>query len=38
MNPFAIIFGQLVVYFVNFIILGNNANPIIDAVTESSPI
>ena len=32
-NQFAIIFGQLVVYFVNFIILGNNANPIIDAVT-----
>ena len=31
-NQFAIIFGQLVVYFVNFLILGNNANPIIDIV------
>lgn len=30
-NQFAIIFGQLVVYFVNFIILGNHANPIYDA-------
>ena len=30
-NQFAIIFGQFVVYFVNFIILGNHANPIYDA-------
>ena len=32
-NQFAIIFGQLVVYFVNFIILGSHANPIYDAVS-----
>lgn len=31
-NQFAIIFGQLVVYFVNFLILGGNVNPIIEAV------
>lgn len=31
-NQFAIIFGQLVVYFVNFLILGHNANPIIKAI------
>lgn len=31
-NQFAIIFGQLVVYFVNFMILGKNVNPIIDVV------
>lgn len=31
-NQFAIIFGQLVVYFVNFIILGNHVNPIIELV------
>lgn len=31
-NQFAIIFGQLVVYFVNFIILGNHVNPVIDLV------
>ncbi len=31
-NQFAIIFGQLVVYFVNFIILGDNVNPIIELV------
>ena len=31
-NQFAIIFGQLVVYFVNFLILGSNANPIIEMV------
>ncbi len=30
-NQFAIIFGQLVVYFVNFIIIGGHANPIYDA-------
>lgn len=31
-NQFAIIFGQLVVYFVNFMILGKNANPVIEVV------
>ena len=31
-NQFAIIFGQLVVYFVNFLILGSHANPMIDLV------
>ncbi|MCR5313976.1 MAG: D-xylose transporter XylE [Bacteroidaceae bacterium] len=31
-NQFAIIFGQLVVYFVNFLILGSNANPVIKMV------
>ena len=31
-NQFAIIFGQLVVYFVNFLILGNHANPVIKLV------
>ena len=31
-NQFAIIFGQLVVYFVNFLILGEHANPIVKAV------
>lgn len=31
-NQFAIIFGQLVVYFVNFLILGHHANPVIDLV------
>ncbi len=31
-NQFAIIFGQLVVYFVNFVILGSHANPVIDIV------
>lgn len=31
-NQFAIIFGQLVVYFVNFLILGDNANPVIKMV------
>lgn len=31
-NQFAIIFGQLVVYFVNFIILGENANLVIEAM------
>lgn len=31
-NQFAIIFGQLVVYFVNFLILGDNINPVIKAV------
>lgn len=31
-NQFAIIFGQLVVYFVNLVILGSHANPVYDAV------
>ncbi|WP_288152819.1 D-xylose transporter XylE [uncultured Prevotella sp.] len=31
-NQFAIIFGQLVVYFVNFMILGDHTNPIIESV------
>ena len=31
-NQFAIIFGQLVVYFVNFLILGDNVNPVIRAI------
>lgn len=31
-NQFAIIFGQLVVYFVNFLILGSHANPVIEIV------
>lgn len=31
-NQFAIIFGQLVVYFVNFLILGSNVNPVVDLV------
>ncbi|WP_291529236.1 D-xylose transporter XylE [Bacteroides sp. UBA939] len=29
-NQFAIIFGMLVVYFVNYLILGDHANPILD--------
>jgi len=32
-NQFAIIFGQLVVYFVNLVILGSHANPVYDAVS-----
>ena len=31
-NQFAIIFGQLVVYFVNFLILGEHTNPIIESI------
>lgn len=31
-NQFAIIFGQLVVYFVNFFILGDHVNPAIESV------
>ena len=31
-NQFAIIFGQLVVYFVNFLILGEHTNPVIEEV------
>ncbi len=33
-NQFAIIFGQLVVYFVNFMILGEHTNPIIEKIGE----
>ncbi len=31
-NQFAIIFGQLLVYFVNFLILGKNSTPVIEMV------
>ena len=31
-NQFAIIFGQLVVYFVNFLILGDHTNPVIESI------
>ena len=31
-NQFAIIFGQLVVYFVNFMILGDHTNPVIESI------
>jgi len=31
-NQFAIIFGQLVVYFVNFMILGEHTNPVIESI------
>ncbi len=31
-NQFAIIFGQLVVYFVNFLILGSHTNPVIESI------
>lgn len=34
-NQFAIIFGQLVVYFVNFLILGEHTNPIIEKIGET---
>ena len=34
-NQFAIIFGQLVVYFVNFMILGEHTNPIIERIGET---
>lgn len=33
-NQFAIIFGQLVVYFVNLVILGAHSNPIVETVEE----
>lgn len=36
-NQFAIIFGQLVVYFVNLIILGSNVNPIIESMQILNP-
>jgi len=31
-NQFAIIFGQLLVYFVNFLILGSHANPVVELI------
>ena len=31
-NQFAIIFGQLVVYFVNFLILGSHTQPVIESI------
>lgn len=34
-NQFAIIFGQLVVYFVNFMILGEHTNPLIEKTAEN---
>lgn len=34
-NQFAIIFGQLVVYFVNFMILGEHTQPIINKIGET---
>lgn len=33
-NQFAIIFGQLVVYFVNFIILGDHLQPVVEKTAE----
>ena len=33
-NQFAIIFGQLVVYFVNFLILGEHTNPVIEKTAQ----
>ncbi len=37
-NQFAIIFGMLVVYFVNYMIMGNHTNPIIEKVGENLTI
>lgn len=34
-NQFAIIFGQLAVYFINFLILGEHTNPIIEKIGET---
>ncbi|MCM1037412.1 MAG: D-xylose transporter XylE [Bacteroides sp.] len=34
-NQFAIIFGQLVVYFVNFLILGEHTQPIVEKIGET---
>lgn len=34
-NQFAIIFGQLVVYFVNFLILGEHTQPVIEKISEA---
>ena len=31
-NQFAIIFGQLVVYFVNYLILGSHTNPVVEQI------
>ena len=33
-NQFAIIFGQLVVYFINFVILGGHENPIMNEISQ----
>ena len=33
-NQFAIIFGQLVVYMVNFVILGDHTNPVIESISQ----
>lgn len=33
-NQFAIIFGQLVVYMVNFLILGSHSNPVIEQIAQ----
>ncbi|MDR2293422.1 MAG: D-xylose transporter XylE [Prevotellaceae bacterium] len=33
-NQFAIIFGMLVVYFVNYLILGDHKNPFVDEITK----
>ena len=37
-NQFAIIFGQLVVYFVNFLILGDHNNPVVKMVEGANQI
>lgn len=34
-NQFAIIFGQLLVYFINFLILGEHTQPIINKISEA---
>ncbi|MDR2773824.1 MAG: D-xylose transporter XylE, partial [Tannerella sp.] len=34
-NQFAIIFGMLIVYFVNYLILGDHKNPFVDEVTKA---
>jgi SP family xylose:H+ symportor-like MFS transporter len=36
-NQFAIIFGQLVVYFVNLVILGSHINPIVEGLKVINP-
>ena len=36
-NQFAIIFGQLVVYFVNLVILGSHVNPVIEGLMVINP-
>ena len=36
-NQFAIIFGQLVVYFVNFIIMGDQENPVVQMLKVMNP-